>query len=68
MKNYHDVGGGEAGPICRDELPWRHWQKQVEAIRNLLGDTQWIYARHAVSLRNRLDAFRRTQQLNEPLV
>ncbi len=38
MKGYHDIGGMSAGPIDRTELPWQHWEKQVEAIRNLLGD------------------------------
>lgn len=38
-KGYHDVGGDPAGeiPIVVD-LPWQHWEKQVEAIRGLLGD------------------------------
>jgi nitrile hydratase subunit beta len=38
MRGYHDIGGNEAGPIPIVELPWLHWEKQVEAIRNLLGD------------------------------
>ncbi|WP_315831872.1 SH3-like domain-containing protein [Bradyrhizobium prioriisuperbiae] len=38
MRGYHDIGGDEAGPIPIVELPWLHWEKQVEAIRNLLGD------------------------------
>jgi hypothetical protein len=38
MKGYHDIGGTEAGAIPQVELPWQHWEKQVEAIRNLLGD------------------------------
>ena len=37
-KGYHDIGGETAGPIPKVELPWLHWEKQVEAIRNLLGD------------------------------
>ncbi|MGJ8624208.1 MAG: nitrile hydratase [Yoonia sp.] len=37
-KGYHDVGGDPAGEIPKVELPWRHWEKQVEAIRGLLGD------------------------------
>lgn len=37
-KGYHDVGGDEAGEIPMVELPWLHWEKQVEAIRGLLGD------------------------------
>jgi len=37
-KGYHDIGGDTAGPIPQEELPWLHWEKQVEAIRNLLGD------------------------------
>lgn len=38
MRGYHDIGGNEAGAIPMVELPWLHWEKQVEAIRNLLGD------------------------------
>ncbi len=38
MRGYHDIGGKAAGPIEKIELPWQHWEKQVEAIRNLLGD------------------------------
>src|SRR6266571_672544 len=37
-RGYHDIGGDPAGPIPQQELPWRHWEKQVEAVRNLLGD------------------------------
>ena len=38
MRGYHDIGGDEAGPIPIVDLPWLHWEKQTEAIRNLLGD------------------------------
>jgi nitrile hydratase subunit beta len=37
-RGYHDIGGNQAGSIPKVELPWLHWEKQVEAIRNLLGD------------------------------
>jgi hypothetical protein len=37
-RGYHDVGGDTAGDIPMVELPWLHWEKQVEAIRGLLGD------------------------------
>ena len=37
-RGYHDIGGKDAGPIPIVELPWLHWEKQVEAIRSLLGD------------------------------
>lgn len=37
-KGYHDVGGDVAGDIPMVDLPWLHWEKQVEAIRGLLGD------------------------------
>lgn len=37
-RGYHDIGGNKAGEIPREEPPWLHWEKQVEAIRNLLGD------------------------------
>jgi hypothetical protein len=38
MRGYHDIGGNAAGEIPKVELPWLHWEKQVEAVRNLLGD------------------------------
>ncbi|MCP1337868.1 SH3-like domain-containing protein [Futiania mangrovi] len=38
MRGYHDIGGDEAGCIPMEELPWLHWEKQTEAVRNLLGD------------------------------
>ena len=38
QKGYHDIGGDVAGPVPQKELPWLHWEKQVEAVRNLLGD------------------------------
>lgn len=38
MRGYHDIGGDDAGPVPQEELPWLHWEKQVEAVRNLLGD------------------------------
>lgn len=37
-RGYHDVGGDTAGDIPKTELQWLHWEKQVEAIRGLLGD------------------------------
>lgn len=37
-RGYHDVGGDQAGDIPMIDLPWQHWEKQVEAIRGLLGD------------------------------
>jgi nitrile hydratase subunit beta len=39
MRGYHDIGGDPAGPVPKQELPWLHWEKQVEAVRNLLGDS-----------------------------
>lgn len=39
MSGYHDIGGHAAGPIPKYELPFQHWEKQSEAIRNLLGDS-----------------------------
>lgn len=38
MKGYHDIGGEKAASIPKTELPWLHWEKQTEAVRNLLGD------------------------------
>lgn len=38
MPNYHDIGGKQAGEIPKVELPWMHWEKQTEAVRDLLGD------------------------------
>lgn len=32
------MGGDPAGDIPTLVLPWLHWEKQVEAIRSLLGD------------------------------
>lgn len=37
-RGYHDIGGDDAGEIPKEELPWMHWEKQTEAVRNLLGD------------------------------
>ena len=37
-RGYHDIGGDAAGKILAEDLPWLHWEKQTEAIRNLLGD------------------------------
>ena len=37
-RGYHDIGGDSAGTIPKEELPFLHWEKQTEAIRNLLGD------------------------------
>jgi hypothetical protein len=39
MRGYHDIGGDESGEIPKTELPWQHWEKQSEAVRNLLGDS-----------------------------
>lgn len=39
MRGYHDIGGDPAGTIPKTELPWQYWEKQVEAVRNLLGDS-----------------------------
>jgi len=39
MRGYHDIGGDESGPIPMAEQPWQHWEKQTEAVRNLLGDS-----------------------------
>jgi len=38
FRGYHDIGGKPAGPVPQIEQPWLYWEKQVEAIRNLLGD------------------------------
>ena len=37
-RGYHDIGGDVAGAVPKSDLPWLHWEKQTEAIRNLLGD------------------------------
>ena len=37
-RGYHDIGGDAAGAVPKSDLPWLHWEKQTEAIRNLLGD------------------------------
>jgi len=38
MRGYHDIGGDPAGPIPKEQLPWLYWEKQIEAIRSILGD------------------------------
>ena len=38
MRGYHDIGGKSAGEVPKIELPWMHWEKQTEAVRDLLGD------------------------------
>jgi hypothetical protein len=38
MKKNHDIGGQKFGLIPQVELPWQYWEKQVEAIRILIGD------------------------------
>ncbi len=38
MSGYHDIGGHPSGPIPMKEIPFQHWEKQAEAIRNLLSD------------------------------
>ena len=37
-RGYHDIGGEDAGTIPKVDLPWLYWEKQTEAVRNLLGD------------------------------
>ena len=32
MRNYHDMGGLEAGPIEREDHPPTFWEKRVEAL------------------------------------
>ena len=34
---HHDMGGREAGPIDRSEHDYAHWEKEVDAIYQLLG-------------------------------
>jgi hypothetical protein len=36
QRGYHDIGGGVAGPICKDEYPFSDWQKLSEAIRGAM--------------------------------
>lgn len=38
MSGYHDIGGHRSGAIPMKEIPFQHWEKQAEAIRNLLSD------------------------------
>jgi hypothetical protein len=35
-RGYHDIGGMEAGAVCKDEYPFSDWQKLSEAIRGAL--------------------------------
>mgnify|MGYP003344808251 CR=1 FL=1 len=37
-RGYHDIGGRPAGRFLPTEEPWHFWEKQAEAIRNLLGE------------------------------
>jgi hypothetical protein len=37
MRNYHDMGGQDAGPIDREEHPLAYWEKRVEALISVLG-------------------------------
>lgn len=37
-RGYHDIGGAPAGSFLPTEEPWHFWEKQSEAIRNLLGE------------------------------
>jgi hypothetical protein len=34
-RRFHDFGGQEAGPVCRDEHVYEPWEKQMDAIRVL---------------------------------
>jgi hypothetical protein len=43
---YHDIGGDAADRVEFVDEPWEYWEKEAEAIRNLLGDS----ARRLVSL------------------
>ena len=38
MRGYHDLGGEPAGAVDREEHELQHWEKQVDAMRMLLGD------------------------------
>jgi hypothetical protein len=53
MRGYHDIGGDPAGPIPKEQLPWLRWEKQVEAMRSVLGDA----TRRMVSLDELRDGF-----------
>lgn len=37
-RGYHDIGGFPAGRFLPTEEPWHFWEKQSEAVRNLLGE------------------------------
>jgi len=37
-RGHHDLGGLPAGPVPREEHVLSPWEKEVDAIRNLLGD------------------------------
>jgi hypothetical protein len=36
---YHDIGGLPAARFVPTDEPWLFWEKQAEAIRNLLGES-----------------------------
>jgi hypothetical protein len=38
-RGYHDIGGLPAARFVPTDEPWLFWEKQAEAIRNLLGES-----------------------------
>lgn len=38
-RGYHDIGGLPAARFVPTDEPWLFWEKQSEAIRNLLGES-----------------------------
>lgn len=39
QRGYHDIGGLPAGRFLPTDEPWQFWEKQAEAVRNLLGES-----------------------------
>ncbi len=40
MRGYHDIGGNAGAAIDPAEEPAKFWERQLEAMRTLLGDAQ----------------------------
>ena len=40
MPGHHDLGGLPAGPIDRRDHDLEEWEREIDAIRTLLGDRQ----------------------------
>ena len=39
-RGYHDIGGSDEGPVARTEHQLEPWEKRVDVLRSLLGDSK----------------------------